>query len=123
MSRVVTGMKIKVRTIHGSAHALRVRITKKLMGLDVHVRCQVEGISDAVTLAQNLNQLLCLSMNDEALVRWVLKRPRTLKPCKRNYLFEGSIGERQQVKGSICKSVKEQLVLDALGGTVPSPKA
>ena len=85
------------------------RITTKLMGLDVHVRCQVEGISDAVTLAQNLNQLLCLSMNDEALVRWVLKRPRTLKPCKRNYLFEGSIEERRQVKGQSVNLSKNNL--------------
>ena len=45
----------------------------------------IEGISDAVALAQNLSQLLCLSTNDKALVRWLLKRPRTLKPCKRNY--------------------------------------
>ena len=28
--------------------------------------------------------------------------------------------KRRQVKGSVCKSVKEQLGLDALGRTVPS---
>ena len=81
----------------------------------------IEGISDAVVLAQNLSQLLYLSTNDEALVRWLLKRPRTLKPCKRNYLvFEGSIEKRRRVKGSVYKSVKGQPVLDTLGGTVPS---
>ena len=62
--------------------------------------------SDAVALAQNLSRLLCLSTNDKALVRWLLKRPRTLKPCKRNYLSEGSIGKRRQVKGSVHESVK-----------------
>ena len=44
-----------------------------------------------------------------------------MKPCKRSNLFESSIGKQRQIKGSACKSVKEQLVLDALGGTVPSP--
>ena len=50
-----------------------------------------------------------------------MKRPRNLKPCKRNYLFEGSIGKQRRIKDSACKSVKEQLVLDALDGTVSSP--
>ena len=81
----------------------------------------IEGIGDAVALAQSLSQFLCLSTNSEALVRWLLERPRTLKSCKRNYLFEGSIGKRRRVQGSVYKSVKRQLVLDAFAGTVPSP--